>query len=72
MIAHAAFLTDAIREHATVVFPAEAAAEKEGTVTHPDGRVQRLRPAIARQGAVRAEWSILAELGARSASRSRC
>ena len=50
VIAHAAFLTEGIREHATVVFPAEAAAEKEGTVTHPDGRVQRLRPAIARQG----------------------
>jgi NADH-quinone oxidoreductase subunit G len=65
VIVHAGFLTDAIREHATVVFPAEAAAEKEGTVTHPDGRVQRLRPAIARQGAVRAEWSILAELAAR-------
>ncbi len=26
-----------------VVFPAESAAEKEGTVVHPDGRVQRLR-----------------------------
>jgi NADH-quinone oxidoreductase subunit G len=65
VIVHASFLTDAVREHATVVFPAEAAAEKEGTVTHPDGRVQRLRPAIARQGAVRAEWSILAELAAR-------
>ncbi|MGD1051836.1 MAG: NADH-quinone oxidoreductase subunit NuoG [Solirubrobacteraceae bacterium] len=65
VIAHAAFLTEGIREYATVVFPAEAAAEKEGTVTHPDGRVQRLRPAIARQGQVRAEWSILADLGAR-------
>jgi NADH-quinone oxidoreductase subunit G len=65
VIAHAAFLTDGIRDHATVVFPAEAAAEKEGTVTHPDGRVQRLRPAIARQGEVRAGWSILAELAAR-------
>jgi NADH-quinone oxidoreductase subunit G len=65
VIAHASFLGDAVREHATVVFPAEAAAEKEGTVTHPDGRVQRLRPAIARQGAVRAEWSILVDLAAR-------
>ncbi len=65
VIVHASFLTDAVREHATVVFPAEAAAEKEGTVTHPDGRVQRLRPAIARQGAVRAEWSVLADLAAR-------
>jgi NADH-quinone oxidoreductase subunit G len=65
VIAHAAFLTAGVREHATVVFPAEAAAEKEGTVTHPDGRVQRLRPAIARQGEVRAEWSILADLSTR-------
>jgi NADH-quinone oxidoreductase subunit G len=65
VIAHAAFLTEGVREHATVVFPAEAAAEKEGTVTHPDGRVQRLRPAIARQGMVRAEWSILADLAVR-------
>ena len=32
-----------VREFADVVFPAEAYAEKEGTVTHPDGRVQRLR-----------------------------
>ena len=65
VIMHAAFLSDAIREHATVVFPSESAAEKEGTVTHPDGRVQRLRPAIARQGEVRAEWSVLAELATR-------
>ena len=34
----------ASREHADVVFPAEAYAEKEGTVTHPDGRVQRAAP----------------------------
>jgi NADH-quinone oxidoreductase subunit G len=65
VIIHAAFLTDGVREHATVVFPVESSAEKEGTVTHPDGRVQRLRPAIARQGQIRAEWSILAELAAR-------
>ncbi|MGI8557296.1 MAG: NADH-quinone oxidoreductase subunit NuoG [Solirubrobacteraceae bacterium] len=65
VIAHAAFLTDRIREHATVVFPSEAAAEKEGTVTHPDGRLQRLRPAVGRPGEVRAEWQVLAELAAR-------
>ncbi len=65
VIMHAAFLSDTIREHASVVFPAESAAEKEGTVTHPDGRVQRLRPAIARQGEVRAEWSVLSELATR-------
>jgi NADH-quinone oxidoreductase subunit G len=65
VIAHASFLTDAIREHADVVFPAEAYAEKEGTIVHPDGRLQRLRPAIARLGTVRAEWHVLAELALR-------
>src|SRR6185312_8069306 len=62
VIAHASFLTDELREHATVVFPAESYAEKEGTVTHPDGRLQRLRPGIGHPGSVRAGWSILAEL----------
>ncbi len=65
VVAHAAFLTDAIREHADVVFPAEAYAEKEGTLVHPDGRLQRLRPAIARAGSVRAEWQVIAELALR-------
>jgi NADH-quinone oxidoreductase subunit G len=65
VVMHASFLTDAVREHATVVFPAEAYAEKEGTVTHPDGRVQRLRPAIGRPGDVRAEWQVLTDLATR-------
>jgi NADH-quinone oxidoreductase subunit G len=47
------------------VFPAESYAEKEGTLTHPDGRLQRLRPAIEHQGETRAEWSVLAELSRR-------
>jgi NADH-quinone oxidoreductase subunit G len=47
------------------VFPAESYAEKEGTLTHPDGRIQRLRPAIAHQGETRAEWAVLAELARR-------
>jgi NADH-quinone oxidoreductase subunit G len=68
VIAHAAFLTEGVRDHADVVFPMEAAAEKEGTVTHPDGRLQRLRPAIGRPGLVRAEWQVLAELSGRLGS----
>jgi NADH-quinone oxidoreductase subunit G len=64
VVAHASFLTEAVREHADVVFPAEVYAEKEGTVVHPDGRLQRLRPAIARAGEVRAGWQVLAELAA--------
>jgi NADH-quinone oxidoreductase subunit G len=69
VIAHSAFLTDELREHATVVFPAESYAEKEGTVTHPDGRLQRLRPGIGHPGSVRTEWSILAELERRACDR---
>jgi NADH-quinone oxidoreductase subunit G len=65
VVAHASALTEAIREFATVVFPAESYAEKEGTVTHPDGRVQRLRPAIGRPGDVRMEWQVIADLSAR-------
>jgi NADH-quinone oxidoreductase subunit G len=65
VISHAAFLTDAIREHADVVFPAAAYPEKEGTIVHPDGRIQRLRPAVAQLGSGRAEWQVIAELAQR-------
>jgi len=65
VVAHSAFLTEAIREHADVVFPSEVYAEKEGTLVHPDGRLQRLRPAVARAGSVRAEWQVLSELALR-------
>jgi NADH-quinone oxidoreductase subunit G len=53
VIAHASALSGPLADHADVVFPAEAYAEKEGTIVHPDGRVQRLRVAIGRPGGVR-------------------
>jgi NADH-quinone oxidoreductase subunit G len=65
VVAHASFLTDGIREYADVVFPSETYAEKEGTVTHPDGRLQRLRPAVAHPGSTRPEWSVIVELASR-------
>jgi NADH-quinone oxidoreductase subunit G len=65
VIAHAGYLTAGVLEHATIVFPAESHAEHEGTIVHPDGRVQRLRQAIARPGEVRAGWWILSELAKR-------
>ncbi|TML05810.1 MAG: NADH-quinone oxidoreductase subunit NuoG [Actinobacteria bacterium] len=65
VIAHSMFLTPGIAEHATIVFPAESWAEREGTVTHPDGRLQRLRAGIGRPGDVRACWQTLAELSKR-------
>jgi NADH-quinone oxidoreductase subunit G len=64
-------LTDGLREHADVVFPADSYAEKEGTVVHPDGRIQRLRTAIRRPGEVRAGWWVLAELAKRTGYDSR-
>ncbi len=65
VVAHAMFLTAGIAEHATVVFPMESHAERDGTVTHPDGRLQRLRAGIGHPGEVRATWSVLAELSRR-------
>ncbi len=62
VVAHASVLTDGLREHANVIFPADSYAEKEGTLVHPDGRLQRLRTAIAHPGEVRAGWSALAEI----------
>ena len=67
VIAHAAFLTDALREHADVVLPAEAYPEKEGTVTHPDGRLQRVRRAVRHLGETRDEQQVLSELASRVA-----
>jgi NADH-quinone oxidoreductase subunit G len=56
------FVTESVEQYADVVFPAESYAEKEGTLTHPDGRLQRLRQAIGRSGSVRPEWVVLCEL----------
>ncbi len=66
VVAHASVLTEGLREHATVIFPAESHAEKEGTVVHPDGRLQRLRTAIARPGEVRSGWQVIAEVSRRA------
>jgi NADH-quinone oxidoreductase subunit G len=70
VIAVDSVLTDSIREHADVVFPAEAYPEKEGTLVHPDGRVQRLRPGVARARAradlpgsgVRPLWQVISDV----------
>ncbi|MET0558911.1 MAG: NADH-quinone oxidoreductase subunit NuoG [Solirubrobacterales bacterium] len=49
---------------ADVVLPLETHAEKDGTVTHPDGRLQRVRPSASRPEAVRPNWLVLSELSA--------
>jgi NADH-quinone oxidoreductase subunit G len=47
---------------ADVVLPLETHAEKDGTVSHPDGRLQRVRPSASRPGDIRPNWGVLAEL----------
>jgi NADH-quinone oxidoreductase subunit G len=47
---------------ADVVLPLETHAEKDGTVTHPDGRLQRVRPSASRPRHVQPNVVVLAEL----------
>jgi NADH-quinone oxidoreductase subunit G len=47
---------------ADVLFPLETHAEKDGTVTHPDGRLQRVRPSASHPGDIRPNIAVLAEL----------
>jgi NADH-quinone oxidoreductase subunit G len=65
VVAHASVLTEGLAEHANVVFPADTYAEKDGTVVHPDGRLQRLRTAIAHPREVRSGWWVIAEVAKR-------
>jgi NADH-quinone oxidoreductase subunit G len=62
VVAFTDFVDGALAAHADVVFPAEAYAEKEGTITHPDGRLQRLRQAIAHPGQVQPQAAVLVNL----------
>jgi NADH-quinone oxidoreductase subunit G len=62
VIAFAQFRDEGLDEHADVVFPAEIYPEKEGTITHPDGRLQRVRQALGRANEVRPAWHVLADL----------
>ena len=52
-------------EMADVILPATSFAEKDGTFTNSDRRVQRVRQAVAPVGNSRADWDILADLGRR-------
>ncbi|MFO7679249.1 MAG: NADH-quinone oxidoreductase subunit NuoG, partial [Chloroflexota bacterium] len=50
---------------ADVVLPAQSWAEREGTLTTGERRVQRYYPAIPVVGESRADWQILAQIGER-------
>ena len=56
-------------ERAHVFLPAATFAEKEGTFTNSERRVQRVRAAMAPPGDARPDWWITAELAKRVARR---
>ena len=66
VIAFARYRGEDLDRHANVVFPAETYPEKEGTVTHPDGRIQRMRQSVGHTGEVRPGWWVLDQLCARA------
>lgn len=56
------FLNETAR-YANVIFPATAFAEKDGTFTNSERRVQLVRKAVEPPGQARADWQILVDLG---------
>ncbi|MCP4427503.1 MAG: formate dehydrogenase subunit alpha [Chloroflexi bacterium] len=54
---------------ADVILPAVSFAEKDGTFTNSDRRVQRVRQAVPPVGQARPDWDIVADLGRRVAAR---
>ncbi len=56
-------------EMADVILPATSFAEKDGTFTNTDRRVQRCRAAVPPVGNSRPDWDILSDLGRRIAAR---
>ncbi|MCB9135306.1 MAG: formate dehydrogenase subunit alpha [Anaerolineales bacterium] len=58
-------------EMADVILPATSFAEKDGTFTNSDRRVQRCRAAVPPVGQSRPDWDILSDLGRRVEGRLR-
>ncbi len=52
--------------YADVLLPAASFAEKDGTFTNSDRRVQRVRKAVEPPGQARADWEIIADLARRT------
>ena len=58
------FMTETA-EIADVVLPASSWAEKDGTYTNTDRRVQRVRPVLQLPGEAREDWAITADISRR-------
>lgn len=61
------FMTETA-QHAHVVLPATSFAEKEGTVTNTERRVQRLRQGLEPLGDARPDWKIICNLSEKMGS----
>jgi formate dehydrogenase alpha subunit len=55
--------------YADVLLPAASFAEKDGTFTNSDRRVQRVRRAVSAPGLARPDWEIVADLARRTLAR---
>ena len=64
LVVHDTFLTT-LAQRADVVLPRDTFAEKDGTYTNLERRVQRLKPALARDDGGRSEGRVLTELAQR-------
>ncbi len=59
------FFLSETAQHADIVLPGSLQEEDEGTVTSTEGRVIRIRAAVAPPGEARRDWEIICELGRR-------
>jgi predicted molibdopterin-dependent oxidoreductase YjgC len=62
LISQDLFLNETSRAHADVVLPASSFAEKEGTFTNTERRVNRVRKAVPCPGQAREDWRIVVDL----------
>jgi NADH-quinone oxidoreductase subunit G len=67
LIVQELFLTESAKL-ADIVLPAQSWAEREGSYTNGERRVQRFYPAITTVGESRPDWQILAQIGERVGS----
>jgi formate dehydrogenase alpha subunit len=65
------FLTE-VAKHADVILPGVSFAEKEGTFTNTERRVQRVREAIKPRGSARPDWKIFLDLFKRMGAQQSC